>query len=143
MAFCSAHWFDFHPSGIVAQGFYEGGLRLIDVRDATDIKEYGYVASGLSEVWDAYWVPQRNKNGVAGAGKTNIVYTVDAVRGLDVYTVDLPGTAASAVDLPLLGSLAGGPDPALTVLGLAMAGLTGLATLRRRRLSPVPARRGS
>jgi hypothetical protein len=133
MAFCSAHWFDYHPSGIVAQGFYEGGLRLIDVRDATDIKEYGYVASGLSEVWDAYWVPQRNKNGIAGSGRTNIVYTVDAVRGLDVYTVDLPGTASAT---PLLGSLAGGPDPAVTVLALALVGLTGLATLRRRRLAP-------
>ena len=132
MAFCSAHWFDYHPSGIVAQGFYEGGLRLIDVRDATDIKEYGYVASGLSEVWDAYWVPQRNRNGVAGAARTNIVYTVDAVRGLDVYTVDLPGTASPTV--PLLGSLGAGPDPAVTVLGLGVAALTGLAILRRRRL---------
>jgi hypothetical protein len=143
MAFCSAHWFDYHPSGIVAQGYYEGGLRLLDVRDATDIKEYGYVASGLSEVWDAYWVPQRNKNGVAGTARTNIVYTVDAVRGLDVYTVDLPGSAAAALDVPVLGSLAGGPDPAATVLGIALAGLTGLAALRRRRLAPVPAGRGN
>ncbi|MGH8893069.1 MAG: LVIVD repeat-containing protein, partial [Actinomycetes bacterium] len=126
MAFCSAHWFDYHPSGIVAQGFYEGGLRLIDVRDPRDIKEYGYVASGLSEVWDAYWVPQRNKNGVAGSSKTNIVYTVDAVRGLDVYTVDLPGSATSP---PLLGGFGGsaGPDPAVTVLAGGLLGLTGLA----------------
>jgi hypothetical protein len=133
MAFCSAHWFDYHPSGIVAAGFYEGGLRLLDVRDARDIKEYGYVASGLSEVWDAYWVPQRNKNGVATGTKTNIVYTVDAVRGLDVYTFDLPGTTSTT---PLLGTLAGagGPDPALAVLGVAGVALAGLATLRRRRL---------
>jgi len=139
MAFCSAHWFDYHPSGIVAAGFYEGGLRLLDVRDARDIKEYGYVASGLSEVWDAYWVPQRNKNGVAGAGKTNIVYTVDAVRGLDVYTVDLPGSSSST---PLLGSLGpigslGGPEPSTTLLALGLTGLAGLAVLRRRRLAPV------
>lgn len=136
MAFCSAHWFDVHPSGIVAQGYYEGGLRLIDVRDARDIKEYGYVASGLSEVWDAYWVPERNKKGVAGASKTNIVYTVDAVRGLDVYTVDLPGSGGST---PLLGALgsAAGPDPAVSVLALGMLGLTGLAMVRRRRLATV------
>ena len=139
MAFCSAHWFDYHPSGIVAQGFYEGGLRLLDVRDPRDIKEYGYVASGLSEVWDAYWVPQRNKNGVATSGKTNIVYTVDAVRGLDVYTVDdLPGTAPGA---PLLGSV-GGADPALSVLALGLIGLVGLGTARRRRLAPVGADAG-
>ena len=44
-----------------------------------------------TEVWDAYWVPQRNANGVAQAKKTNIVYTTDLVRGLDVYEVDVPG----------------------------------------------------
>jgi hypothetical protein len=132
MAFCSAHWFDYHQSGIVAQGYYEGGLRLIDVRNASDIKEYGYVASGLSEVWDAYWVPQRNKNGMATADKTNIVYTVDAVRGLDVYTVDLPGTAST----PLLGSVGGhGSTPGIAVVAAMVAGLSALAVARRRRLA--------
>jgi hypothetical protein len=132
MAFCSAHWFDYHQSGIVAQGYYEGGLRLIDVRDASDIKEYGYVASGLSEVWDAYWVPERNKNGVATDRKTNIVYTVDAVRGLDVYTVDLPGTAPA----PLLGSVGGtGTGPGMGLAALLFAGLSGLLVARRRRLT--------
>ncbi|HEU4913155.1 MAG TPA: hypothetical protein VFV76_14795, partial [Actinomycetes bacterium] len=143
MAFCSAHWFDVHQSGIVAAGFYEGGLRLIDARDPRDLKEYGYVASGLSEVWDAYWVPQRNKSGVATDSRTNIVYTVDAVRGLDVYTVDLPGSAGST---SLLGSVAGalplgplgGPDPAVMVLATGLVGLVGLAAVRRRRLG-VPA----
>jgi hypothetical protein len=141
MAFCSAHWFDVHQSGIVAQGFYEGGLRLIDVRDPRDLKEYGYVASGLSEVWDAYWVPQRNKNGVAGGNKTNIVYTVDAVRGLDVYTVDLPGSATTP---PLLGSFGspGGVDPAVTVLVVGLVGVTGLAALHRRRQHPATAAAG-
>ncbi|HEX6920255.1 MAG TPA: hypothetical protein VF314_08510 [Actinomycetes bacterium] len=137
MAFCSAHWFDYHQSGIVAQGYYEGGLRLIDVRDARDIKEYGYVASGLSEVWDAYWVPERNKNGVATGRKTNVVYTVDAVRGLDVYTVDLPG----ATSTPLLGAVgagAGDGTPQLVILGLLVAGLTGLGVARRRRLGALP-----
>ncbi len=134
MAFCSAHWFDYHQSGIVAQGYYEGGLRLIDVRDAANIKEYGYVASGLSEVWDAYWVPQRNKHGVATADKTNIVYTVDAVRGLDVYTVDLPGTTST----PLLGSAGWqGGTPDLAIGAALLAGLTGLAAVRRRRLAVV------
>lgn len=90
MGFCSAHWFDYHQSGIVAQGYYEGGLRLIDVRNPRDIKQYGYFASGLSEVWDAYWYPVRNSHGIATGKKTNIVYTADVVRGLDVFTVTLP-----------------------------------------------------
>jgi hypothetical protein len=57
MAFCSAHWFDYHPAGLIAQGYYEGGMRIIDVRDASNLRQYGYAASGLGEVWDAYWVP--------------------------------------------------------------------------------------
>lgn len=90
MGFCSAHWFDYHQGGLVAQGFYEGGLRLLDVRNPRDIKQYGYFASGLSEVWDAYWYPVRNSKGVATGQKTNIVYTADTVRGVDVLTVTMP-----------------------------------------------------
>ncbi|HEY3006093.1 MAG TPA: hypothetical protein VGJ44_27340 [Kribbellaceae bacterium] len=102
-AFCSAHWFDFHPSGIVAQGYYQGGLRLIDVRDPRNLVEFGYFAPGLSEVWDAYWVPVRNSQGIATGRKTNIVYTADLVRGLDVYTVDLPGSdTGGGLPMPLL-----------------------------------------
>ena len=88
--FCSAHWFDYHQSGIIAQGYYQQGLRLIDVRNATDLRQYGYVTGGATEVWDAYWVPQRDRKGVASTNKTNIVYTTDLVRGVDVYEVDLP-----------------------------------------------------
>ena len=100
--FCSAHWFDYHQSGIVAQGYYQQGLRFIDVRDARDLKQYGYVTGGATEVWDAYWVPERNAKGVAQAKKTNIVYTTDLVRGLDVYEVDVPGK-----DLSESGGLSG------------------------------------
>ena len=56
-AFCSSHWFDFHPSGIVAAGFYGGGTQLIDVRNPKDIKSYGHATWGASEVWDSYWMP--------------------------------------------------------------------------------------
>lgn len=131
MAFCSAHWFDYHPAGLIAQGYYEGGLRIIDVRDASNLRQYGYAASGLGEVWDAYWVPQRSKSGVAAAtGKTNIVYTVDAVRGLDVYTVDLPGATSSTT---VLGSVGSAGSPAGIVLSLLVLGLAGLGVARRRR----------
>jgi hypothetical protein len=89
--FCSAHWFDYHQSGMIAQGYYQQGLRFIDVRDARDLKQHGYVTGGATEVWDAYWVPQRNRKGVAQAKKTNLVYSADLVRGLEVYEVDVPG----------------------------------------------------
>ena len=100
--FCSAHWFDYHQSGIVAQGYYQQGLRLIDVRNARDLRQYGYVTGGASEVWDAYWVPQRDRKDRATAKKTNVIYTTDLVRGLDVYEVDLPGTEPQETTLPAL-----------------------------------------
>jgi hypothetical protein len=103
--FCSAHWFDYHQSGIVAQGYYQQGLRFIDTRDARDIKQYAYVTGGATEVWDAYWVPQRDRRGVAQRTKTNIVYTTDLVRGLDVYQVDVPGTDLGTTDDSLLDLL--------------------------------------
>jgi hypothetical protein len=99
-AFCSAHWFDYHPSGIVSVGFYGGGLQLVDVRDPLDIKPFGHAVWGGSEVWDAYWVPVYNQNGTATGKRTNIVYAVDLVRGLDVYTVTLPGQDVGPARLP-------------------------------------------
>jgi hypothetical protein len=97
--FCSAHWFDWHQSGVIAQGYYQQGLRLVNVRDARNIKQEGYFTGGGTEVWDAYWVPQRDTSGRVKPGyKTNIVYTVDAVRGVDVFEVkNLPP------DLPVTG----------------------------------------
>ncbi|MGP3984484.1 LVIVD repeat-containing protein [Streptomyces sp. KR80] len=139
-AFCSAHWFDHHPSGIVAQGYYQGGLRLIDVRDPENLTEYGYFASGLSEVWDAYWVPERTANGVATGHKTNIVYTADLIRGLDVFTVDLPASGRTTAAVPLLPAGAGQdaagswPEVAVTV-GPVLAALIALIVYGRRRAS--------
>ena len=133
-AFCSAHWFDYHPSGIVAVGFYGGGTQFLDVRNPRDIKPYGHATWGASEVWDTYWVPRYTKSGAA-RGKTNIAYSVDAVRGLDVYRVDLPGSRPGESS-PLLGStnpfaVFSWPDDALpiTLLGLSLAGFV---LLRRR-----------
>ena len=101
--FCSAHWFDYHQSGVIAEGFYQQGLRLINVRDAKDLSQYGYVTGGATEVWDAYWVPQRREDGTVRPGyKTNIVYTVDAVRGVEAFEVtNLPP------DLPVTGDEGG------------------------------------
>jgi hypothetical protein len=131
MAFCSAHWFDYHQSGVVAQAFYEGGLRLIDVRDPRNLQEYGYFASGLSEVWDAYWVPERNSKGVATGRKTNIVYTTDLVRGLDVFTVDLPKSPTAPSLLPVAAEVRPDDGTSGAVVWLAIALLLPAALLRR------------
>jgi hypothetical protein len=88
--FCSAHWFDYHQSGIIAQGYYQQGLRFLDVSDPRNLRQYGYVTGGATEVWDAYFVPQRDSRARALTTKSNVVYSVDLVRGLDVFEVDLP-----------------------------------------------------
>jgi hypothetical protein len=93
--FCSSHWFDYRPGGLVAAGFYGGGTQVLDVRNPRDIKPYGHSVWGGSEVWDAMWAPQY-VDGKATGRKTSYVYSIDLVRGLDVYKVALPGTAAAA-----------------------------------------------
>ena len=47
---------------------------------------------GALEVWDSYWMPVYSKAGVMTAKKTNLAYSVDLARGIDVYRVDLPGS---------------------------------------------------
>ncbi len=131
-AFCSSHWFDFRPGGLVAAGFYGGGTQILDVRDARHIKSYGYSLWGASEVWDAMWVPVY-KNGVQTRRSTDIVYSIDLVRGLDVYRVQLPGrpsveTTAAADPAPLSGSVV-----PLGMVGGAVALSAVLGRLRRRR----------
>jgi hypothetical protein len=129
-AFCSAHWFDFHPSGIVAAGFYGGGTQFLDVRNPKDIKSYGHATWGVSEVWDSYWMPVYSKSGVMTSKKTNLAYSVDLARGIDVYRVDLPGTSwdtSTAAIAPVgNGWVTGG-----SVLGVLSA--VAVAALLRRR----------
>jgi len=133
-AFCSAHWFDYHPSGIVAIGFYGGGTQFIDVRNPEKITSYGHATWGVSEVWDSYWVPVFNKKGRASDKKTNLVYSVDLVRGLDVYAVDLPGgtSLTSTVSLSSTNPFSfSWPEDAVP-LSLVVLSLGGFLALRRR-----------
>ena len=104
--FCSAHYFTYHEAGFVAQGWYEQGTRILDVRDARDIKQVGYFVAGATETWGAYWVPER-KNGRVTGRMSNLVYTADHVRGIDVLRVALPQTAPAdtvPVRAPILPS---------------------------------------
>jgi hypothetical protein len=141
-AFCSSHWFDYHQSGIVAVGFYGGGTQFVDVRDPGHIKPFGHATWGVSEVWDTYWVPVYNSKGVATGKKTNLAYSVDLVRGLDVYAVDLPGGEDTASTVPLalgstnpFGALERPADAVpLLLVGLGLVGSVAL----RRRSSRVP-----
>lgn len=116
-AFCSAHYFDFHQDGFVAQGWYQQGLRILDVRDPRDIKQVGYWVLEASEVWSAYWVPERNADGTVQVSdetgavmRSDIVYTTDAVRGIDVLRVTMPTSApedTTPVTAPILDTWLG------------------------------------
>ena len=147
--FCSAHWFDVHQDGFVAIGQYGAGMRILDVRDARNIKQLGYATGGATQVWDAYWVPQRDPAGVVIPGKkTNLVYTADAVRGIEVFEVTLPAATAAAPPAappnnppaapppsnPGSGGrvlAATGPEPWLPLLAFGLMAAA-LATRRRR-----------
>jgi len=111
--FCSAHWFDYSPSGIVAVGFYGGGTQLIDARDPRDLKSYGHALWGASEVWDDMWVPAYDAKGRQTGKTTNVLYAIDLIRGLDVYSVDVPGDGRGQTPSP-------GPLPVPTTVDRAV-----------------------
>ena len=134
-AFCSAHWFDYHQSGLVTIGYYGGGTQIIDVSDPLAPSSHGFAWFGASEVWDSYWVPVYNSRGVATGKLTNVAYSVDLVRGLDVLAVDVDGDSVGAVPDPALLPGGAGTDVGLTdtvPLGV-LGGLGALLVVVRRR----------
>ena len=96
---------------------------LLDVRDPRRIKCYGYAHWFASEVWDAMLVPVYDARGRQTGKKSNVVYSIDLVRGIDVYSVDVPGSVGilpTGVSAPArsLGDVASaGAAPAGVVLG--------------------------
>jgi hypothetical protein len=84
-AFCSAHYFDYR-NGFVAQSWYQQGTRILDVRDAKNIKQVGYYFAVGQESWATYFVPPHIAKG------ETLLYTADVVRGIDILKVTLPTT---------------------------------------------------
>lgn len=124
--FCSAHWFDVHQDGYVALGHYGAGLRILDVTDPREITQFGYATGVATQVWDAYWVPERDAAGVAIPGrKTNLVYTADAVRGIEVFEVALPAAAPVDAAPPAEQPPAEEPPPAASPGGGSALPATG------------------
>lgn len=122
---CSAHYFDYHSSGFVAQAWYQQGTRILDVRNPRDIKQVGYFFTGHSETWDAHWVPEY-KDGKQTGNKSNIVYTNDATRGIDVLQVTLPTTApaeTAGLTAPILPSWVSGDTAAADVQADSLYGM--------------------
>ena len=76
---CS-HWFDPHPrfndGGLVAMGYYDHGVRFLNVSDKGRIGEIGYFMRPGSAMSAAYWATDE------------IVYAVDYHYGLDVLRLN-------------------------------------------------------
>jgi hypothetical protein len=97
---CSSHWFD-AKRGVAAVGWYEQGVRFLSYQTPTDIKQVGYYIPAAGATWAAYWSPT-DPDG-------EIVYTADAVRGIDVLRIDGGGRNAKKVKAPVQKSWFGTP----------------------------------
>jgi len=92
---CSAHWFD-ESGGLLAQGWYDQGVRFLDVSQPGEIRQVGFYATG-GTFWGAYFAPTDPEH--------EIVYALDVASGVDVLRIDRSGAmpavrkAASSTDL--------------------------------------------
>jgi len=102
---CSAHYFDV-SGGLIAQGFYEQGVRLIDASDPRNLRQVGYYLSRPGLFWGALFAP------TDPTGST--VYGLDHSRGIDVLALDR--AALKPVSRP--GSAAQGRPKAGFALGI-------------------------
>jgi hypothetical protein len=104
-ALCSAHYFDIHSEqNIAAQAWYNQGIRFLDARDPSNITQLGYYITGGQQAFGAKWVPEYDENGVQTGRDTNLVYTEDPARGIEILRVTLPeeGEDSVPVRAPIL-----------------------------------------
>ena len=84
-AMCSAHYFDIEKN-IVAQGWYEQGVRFLDVSDPKNIRQIGFYILPSAMTWAAYFPP---------TDKTlQTAYVFDATHGIDVLKIARPAKGA-------------------------------------------------
>ena len=87
-AMCSAHYFDVRRN-VVAQGWYEQGVRFLDVSDPAKIRQIGFFSAPTALNWAAYF-PPTDPTG-------EIVYSFDATHGIDVLKLARPAKGALSV----------------------------------------------
>lgn len=90
-AMCSAHYFDLEQN-VVAQGWYEQGMRLLDVSNPADIRQVGYLIPPNGASWSAYFAP------TDPAGRA--LYLLDANLGLVVAEYDRPTEGPLSMPAP-------------------------------------------
>lgn len=87
-ALCSAHYFDIKRN-VVAQGWYEQGLRLLDVSDPANIRQIGYFVDPTAVVWAAYFAPTDPSG--------RIIYNFDYKAGVQVLEFDRPAKGKTGI----------------------------------------------
>jgi hypothetical protein len=98
---CSSHWFDINAGKVVADAWYDGGVRFLDLSNPKRIRQVGYLRTSDGSASQAQFVP----------GRPDLVYVSDYLRGLDVVRIDGGGRGAPTV---VDGGVAPGTRPALT-----------------------------
>jgi len=81
------------------------------------------------------WVPVYNSHGDQTGASSNVVYSVDLVRGLDVYSVDVPGDGRGSNPYPSAtadGSVVSRISNAAVPMGLIGGALGFVIAVRRR-----------
>lgn len=84
---CSSHWFDRNRHGVVADAFFQAGVRFFDVRDPAAMRQIGWFRPSDTAAGQAQFVP----------GRSDLVYVSDYYRGLDVIKIDDGGAGAAEV----------------------------------------------
>lgn len=75
---CSSHWFD-ERDDVVADAWYEQGVRFLDVSNPREIRQIGYFMPVVTEAWAAYY-HEVTEGPLPGL----YVYVTDYERGIDV-----------------------------------------------------------
>lgn len=101
-ASCSAHYFS-ERDGIVAIGWYQAGVRFLDVSDPYNIRQIGFYINPATWVFGAEWIGP----GTAGG---EIVYTLDPARGIDILRFDRTPILAEVEAPPVTASTASPPS---------------------------------
>lgn len=96
---CSAHYFD-HRDGLVAAGFYQQGLRILDVSRPRRIRQVGFHVPDSPMAWGALFAP------TDPAGE--VVYVLDHAVGIRVVELDREALAPVRRKPPRRGRGSGG-----------------------------------
>ena len=82
---CSSHWMDVNAHQVVADAFYEGGVRFLDIRDRRSPRQVGWFRPSDGGAAQVTYVP----------GRPDLVYVADFYRGLDIVRIDGGGAGAA------------------------------------------------